>query len=134
MVYTSGKRPPHGGPKRQERTSRTLILSRASSSKQPRQESSVEPVAITLLVLFLLNRLPVRLVTIKDVFASEQVNLMCLDTLGLHDKLVSKEKDKVDGNAQVSSDEVLVVEFALVVGVGKDGKVLGQGDDAAPEE
>jgi len=82
----------------------------------------------------MLNGLPVLLITIKDILASEQVSLMGLDTLGLLDELVSKQQDQIQRNTKVSSDEVLVVKVAIALIVGEGGKVLGQGDQAAPEE
>ena len=83
----------------------------------------------------MLDSLPVLLITIKDILTSEQISFVGLDTLGLLHKLVAEEEDEVKGNAQVPGDEVLVVKVAVGLGVAsKGGKVLGQGNQAAPEK
>lgn len=86
------------------------------------------------MILLMLDSLPVLLITIKDIFASEKISLEGLNTLGLLDELISEEQNQVQRNAQVSSDEVLVVEVAVLLVVGEGGKVLGKGNETAPEE
>lgn len=103
--------------------------------EQPRQESLVEPASITLTVLLMLNSLPVLLITIKDILASEQISLVGLDTLALLDELVTKQQNQVQRNTKVSSDEVLVVKVAIgLLVMGEGSEVLGEGNQAAPEE
>ena len=87
------------------------------------------------MILLMLNGLPVLLIAIKDILASEKIGLERLNTLGLLDELVSKEKNQIQRDTQVSSDEVLVVKVAVrLLVVGEGGKVLGQSNETAPEE
>ena len=82
----------------------------------------------------MLNSLPVLLIAIKDVLAGEQIGLVGLNALGLLDELVSEQQNQVQRDTKVASDEVLVVKVAIALVVGEGSKVLGQGDQAAPEQ
>lgn len=69
----------------------------------------------------------------KHTFTTPNVSSLGPGALGLVDQLVAEDHDQVQRNAQVSSNEVLVVKRAVGT-LCENGKVLGDCNNAAPEE
>lgn len=104
--------------------------------EQPRDKGLVEPstTAGTIpLTTSSLGSEELLLLTINDILACIKVDLVGLDAAGLLDELVAEDEAQVDGDAEVSSDEVLVLLLAKVA-ADKDVVVLGESDEDAHGE
>lgn len=84
-----------------------------------------------LLHLSIVRRNKGSLLTIDLILAGPQISLLGLNTLALGDELVSEDQNQIQGNTQVSGDEVLVVEVAPFLVVREDVVVLGENDQNA---
>lgn len=91
----------------------------------------MQPLAVRALCLLLLEVLV--LLSIDNLLSSVKVGLVGLDALALGNEHVAEEKDDVERDAEISGDEVLVVELAGG-GVDEDVEVLGQGDEDREEQ
>lgn len=83
----------------------------SSYLEQPGHKGAVEPaLSITIQPVGSFLRLPFLLIPIDGILASPQVCLFWLDAFALLDDLVSEYHNQIQRNAEISSDEVFVIE------------------------
>lgn len=115
----------------------TITYGPPRSSKQPRDEILIKPPPPVLLPARRLVRHEFGFLTVDDVLTREQVRRQRRPAPGPSHQLVPSDHAEVEGDAQVSGEEVLVVElFAALAAldVHEDVEIFEDGDDDAEAE